>query len=374
MQTAATLAAAERPTSVLTRMLGSRFVAALTHPHSIDRYLVLVSPTWSIHEVRAEVTHVRRETRDVTTLTLKPNALWRGHRAGQYVALTVEIAGVNRTRCFSISSAPTRASGTFEVTVKARPSGAVTPTLVHHTTPGTVVGLSQAQGDFVLPEVLPERLLFVSGGSGITPLMSMLRALTASGGRLPEVTFVHFARSRDDVIFRDALATLARTHRSLRLVIETEAESGRPPALDEHSLAAIVPDYDRIETWACGPESLLAATTKAFQARDAIARLHTERFGFAQSPVNTAPTEARVRFSRSKVEANARDGGSLLAMAEGAGVALASGCRMGICRTCVCRKVSGTTRDLRTGALSEDADVEVQACVSAPVGDVTIDL
>jgi len=374
MQTAATPAAAERPTSVLTRVLGSRFIAALTHPQPVDRYLELVSPTWSTREARAEVVRVRRDTRDVTTLALKPNARWLGHRAGQYVALTVEVAGVRRTRCFSISSPPRRPGEPFEVTVKVRPGGAVTPTLVYHTGPGTIVGLSQAQGDFVLPEVLPARLLFVSGGSGITPLMSMLRALTASGKRLPELTFVHFARSRDGVIFRDELATLAAKHPSLRLAIETETESGRPPALTEHSLAAIVPDYDRCETWACGPEALLLATTRAFHARHATGRLHTERFGFAPAPANTASTGAQVRFSRSRVEARSRDGESLLALAEGAGVALASGCRMGICRTCVCRKVSGTTRDLRTGALSADSDVEVQACVSAPVGDVTIDL
>ncbi len=374
MQTAATPAAAERPTSVLTRVLGSRFIAALTHPQPVDRYLELVSPTWSIREARAEVVRVRRETHDVTTLTLRPNARWRGHRAGQHVALTVEIAGVRRTRCFSISSAPSRTGEPFEVTVKARPGGAVTPTLVHHTRPGTIVALSQAQGDFVLPAVLPERLLFVSGGSGITPLMSMLRALTASKERLPDVTFVHFARSRDDVIFRDELRPLAVKHPSLRLVIETEAELGRPPALTEQSLATIVPDYERCETWACGPEALLAATAGAFHARHATERLHTERFSFAQAPAHAAPTETRVHFSRSKVEANARGGESLLALAEGAGVRIASGCRVGICRTCVCRKVSGTTRDLRTGALSEDSDVEVQACVSAPVGDVTIEL
>src|SRR5215217_4429323 len=94
------------------RVLGSKTLAALTSPHGVDRYLEMVNPMWAATEVRARVVHVRRENPDstaapVATLTLQPTSTWRGHRAGQYVQVGVELPGSSKrlTRCFSISSA-----------------------------------------------------------------------------------------------------------------------------------------------------------------------------------------------------------------------------------------------------------------------------
>jgi ferredoxin-NADP reductase len=323
--------------------LSSRLAAALAYPRAFSDYIELAFPLHSEREVRARVVGVRRETRDVTTLVLKPNRLWAGHRAGQYVALAAEIGGVRRTRCFSISSAEGAAP---EITIKARPGGAVTPALVFGEMKGAIVTLSQAQGDFVLPEVLPERILFVSGGSGITPVMSMLRTL---GLRVhgSEILFVHYARSPADVIFAEELSRYPNVR------VETCRH------VDE--LRTIVPDYESWETWACGPEPMLECL------RGMIPKLHVERFAL---PV--VGTEAEVKFTRSKKQRSGA--GSLLVMAEQAGLTPPSGCRMGICHTCTCRKVSGVTRDLRTGEVSTDENVDIQLCTSAPVGAVEIDL
>jgi stearoyl-CoA 9-desaturase NADPH oxidoreductase len=146
----------------------SRLLAAMTYPRAVDDFVELALPLFSTRSVtgaatpnvtvRARVIDVRRETHDVSTLVLTPNALWSGHRAGQYVALTAEVRGVRMTRCFSIASSEGGdSSRLIALTVKARPDGAVTPVLVSGQLRGAIVELSQATGDFVLPEVLPER-------------------------------------------------------------------------------------------------------------------------------------------------------------------------------------------------------------------------
>jgi ferredoxin-NADP reductase len=328
----------------------------------------LADPLWSSVEVRAEVVEVRRETRDTATLVLRPNRPWRGHLAGQHAALTVELGGVRRTRTFSLSSAPSRGDGLVEVTVKARPGGAVTPGLIREVHPGRVVTLSQAQGTFVLPEPLPEKILLISGGSGVTPVMAMLRELLLTGFR-GEVVFLHHARSPEDVIFGEELRGLARSGPGwLRVVIEEGEVSPERPGLTGSSLEALVPGYERWDAWVCGPEPLMAAAQRAFEDRGAAERVRTERFC-----VGPGGGEGTVSFRRSGREAKGQ-GKALLVLAEQAGLKPKSGCRSGICHLCTCRKVSGVTRDLRTGALSTEEGVEIQLCVSEPLGAVTLDL
>jgi ferredoxin-NADP reductase len=329
-----------------------RLFGALVWPRTLDDWLELAAPLHSSIETRARVIDIIRETADVSTLRLRPNGRWRGHRAGQHVMLTAEVRGIRRTRCFSVASA--EGAETIDLTIKARPGGAVTPALVSGALRGDVVTLSEATGDFVLPEVLPPRLLFVSGGSGITPVMSMLRTLS-NRVHGSEVVFLHYARTPDDVIYREELA------RHGAIVV-----TGLFAAND---LATFVPDFADWDAWVCGPEPFMAAVRGAFEERGEAERVRIERFSLGEP---TVAGEGEVRFVRSR--RTAKGGGSLLPMAEATGVNPASGCRMGLCKTCVCRKVSGTTRDIRTGALSTDANVDIQLCINAPVGKVEIDL
>lgn len=347
----------------------SRLFAAFVYPRAASDYVDLVFPLapTNSERARARIVDVKRETHDVATLVLQPNRSWKGHRAGQYVTLTTEIDGVRRPRCFSIASAEERAGRSIAITVKARPGGAVTPKLVSGEMRGAIVEVSRAMGDFVLPSKMPERLLFISGGSGITPVMSMLRTLIGPRSPAPtaEVTFLHYARSEADVVFRDELARIAeRAGPNLRIHVEL----GR---FDPRVLEAHVPDFERWDTWACGPEPFLETVKSVFAAREAEARVRVERFSLGPGASATS-AESEVSFVASKRSSRGR--GPLLAMAEQAGINPPSGCRIGICRTCVCRKVSGVTRDVRTGALSTDDDVDIQLCISEPVGPVAIDI
>ena len=355
-------------------LLRSRTVAALTSPHGVDRYLEQVNPMWAAHEVRARIVDVQREVDvpgepPVATITLQPTSTWRGHRAGQHVQLGVEINGARRTtRVFTISSPDSRAGDRFTVTLRANPIGVVSRFLVEQAEPGTLVHLSQAEGDFVLPDRVPEHVVFISGGSGITPVMSMLRSLQRRTHR-GRITFIHYARSADHQIFADELAEVRRTGHGtdLHLLHPEQGDPALSPAWLEHT----VPGYRDLPTWACGPAPLIEAVRAAYDGSE------TLKVEYFQPPQKWAGSSGEaggtVTFERSGRSVT-NSGATLLEQAEELGLRPEFGCRMGICFTCTTRKSAGTVRNVITGATSSLPDEDIQICVSAPEGDCHMDL
>jgi ferredoxin-NADP reductase len=330
-----------RRSTVTRRVLDSRLVDLLTGPHGVDRYTELVKPTWTLGEARAEVLAVDRLTPRSVTLTLRPNRTFAGFQAGQHVNLRLEIDGRRVTRCYSPASSEHCADGLLELTVGHHDGGLVSGFLREHARPGMVVGLDGVGGDFVLPAERPERIVLISGGSGITPVLSMLRTL-CDEGHDGEVVFVHYARSAAQAGYR------AELERRL---------TGRfgPAHVDTAAAAVFV----------CGPPALVGAV------REHCPEARSESFVAPVSVIPANPSGARVGFAASGVEA-VDDGRSLLEQAEAAGLRPEHGCRMGICHSCTCRKTSGTVRNLITGAVSTAEEEDVQICVSVPVGDVEI--
>jgi len=358
----------------------SALASALVYPRSVDDYLQLVNPLWSNTAIRARVMTVTQETADTVSLELAPNWNFRSYRAGQYVAVSLDIEGVRHTRCFSLSSSPLRGGHLITITVKAHPGGVVSTYLVEKAKPGLVLTLSEPRGEFVLPRVLPSRVLMISGGSGITPCISLLRTLLLGSYR-GEISFLHFARSDAEVIFGAELRELAARHKNLKLTICAGPQVRRSPlerwTLTEPILEALVPNFPLVDTWVCGPARLLDAVQRIYGARGALARLRVEHFTGPSTVVTAEPDAAvagNVEFARAGRSILAQSVHNLLEQAEAVGLNPSSGCRMGICQTCKCRKLRGVTRDLRTGELSTNADVDIQLCVSAPVGDVVLDL
>jgi ferredoxin-NADP reductase len=358
-------------------VLGSKLADALTTPHGVDRYVELVRPAFSLREVRAEVVAVRRPTARSVTLALRPNANWDGFRPGQFVRLSTEIDGVRHTRCYSPASSA-HVGDLIELTAHAQPDGAVSPVLRASARPGMVVSLSQAEGDFALPDERPEQLLLISGGSGITPVMSMLRTLCHEGHRGP-IAFLHYARDEHDVAYARQLAELAAGHANVRLLHGySRAATGAGELSGRFARAHLRAggvDPAHALTFACGPVGLLDAVRATWADEGLEERLHVEQFT-APSPVvvdGDGHAAGSVRFARSGVEASGT-AFPLLDQAEAAGLTPTSGCRMGICHTCTCRKLEGAVRDLRTGEVSTAPDELIQICVNAPVGDVTLDI
>lgn len=348
---------------------------ALATPHGIDRYLELIDPTWSVRDARAIVSEVRRQTPRSVTLSLVPNGNWAGFEAGQHTTLTVEIDGVRHSRCYSMATSAHR-QGSFELTVKLRPGGTVSPYLHASAERGMVVGLSPAQGAFTLPATRPDRLVLISGGSGITPVMSMLRTLCDEGDS-GLVAFLHYSLRADDMPYRIELARLAADHPNVRLLRAFTEEPGQGELdglfCDAHLLAADR-SWQDAETYVCGPAPLVHSVRARFEQEDLVDRLHMEAFTLT-FPVSApgAGASGIVRFQRSGVDIDA-DGRTLLELAEAAGLRPTHGCRMGICHTCTRHMTHGTVRDLRTGITRTAVDIDLQLCVHVPYGDVALEL
>ncbi len=349
-------------TETLTRRMSrSPLLNLLTGPHGVDRYTEIVDPTWTQDQARARVVAVRRQTSRSVTLTLQPNGAFAGFRAGQHINLSVEIDGRRRTRCYSPASA--EGSPLIELTIGRHDDGLVSAYLCDHARPGMVVGLDSVGGDFVMPVVRPRRLLFVSGGSGITPVLSMVRTLRAEGFS-GEIAFIHYARTAAEACYReelDALPGVRVLHGYTRDTTGSDLDGRFGP---EH-LAAAMPDPDAV--FVCGPAVLIEAV------REIVPQAYSESFVPPEFALPTETSGGTITFTDSGVDV-VDDGQPLLAQAEAAGLNPESGCRMGISHSCTRFKKSGAVRNLITGAVSTADGEDIQICVTAPVGDVAIEL
>src|SRR3954453_10707639 len=201
-------------------------VTALTSPLLPDDYLEMINPLWSTRELRGRVERIDEETPDAATVLIKPGYAWEGHKPGQFLRIGLDIKGVRHWRAYSLTSDPQRPDGCISITVKNVDEGTVSPYLVKRGRPGTIVSLGGVEGDFVLPEDLPDKLLFISAGSGITPIMSMLRSLDHRD-ELHDAVLIHSARHEADVIFGKQLRRLAAKHTGFRLCEQHTGEMGR---------------------------------------------------------------------------------------------------------------------------------------------------
>ncbi|QWQ45641.1 ferredoxin reductase [Streptomyces sp. YPW6] len=334
----------------------------VTTPLMPSDYLDLVSPLRTGADLRGRIEEVHPETSDAATVVIRPGRAWRGHTAGQYVRIGVDVDGVRLWRAYSITSPADRRDGRITITVKAIPDGKVSNHLVRRAKPGTLIQLDQPTGDFVLPRAKPAKVLYLTAGSGITPVMGMLRSI-----ELDDVVMVHCAPRPGDVIFRRELHRLV-VDEGLRL---TEVHTDTDGKLDIARLQELVPDWAERETWACGPAGLLDAAEEHWAGHDALERLHTERF---RPGIVVAGDGGEVTFSTTGRTVGADGATPLLDIGEEAGVLMPSGCRMGICFGCVTPLKAGAVRDLRTGEITEAGPgVLIQTCVSAAAGPCDIE-
>ena len=184
-------------------------VRALFTPLLPDDYLELINPLWSTQELRGRIERIQRETADAVTIFIKPGWEWPGHEPGQYLRIGFVVDGVHHWRAYSLTSDPGRPDGLHQHHAQARRGGqASRPSSCARRSRGRIVRLGGVEGTFMLPDPLPERLLFISAGSGITPIMSMLRDLDRRDA-LADVVHLHSARTPGDVIFGAQLREMA---------------------------------------------------------------------------------------------------------------------------------------------------------------------
>jgi stearoyl-CoA 9-desaturase NADPH oxidoreductase len=347
----------------------------LTTPLLPDDYLTLINPLWSARELRGRIVSVTPEAEDAATIVVEPGWGWDfPHAAGQYIGIGVAIDGRFVWRSYSLTTPPARDGRRLVITVRAMPDGFASQHLVNGVEPGTVVRLAPPAGEFVLPDPLPEKVLFLTAGSGITPVMAMLRSLDRRPDVGEDVVLVHSAPDAERALFADELDLLARRHPSWRIVqrhTRTEGHLELPTGLDE-----VVPDWRERQTWACGPAEMLDDAETSFADAGRADALHLERFAASFSGSAEGGT---ITFARSGRTVETDGATTVLQAGEQAGIPMPFGCRMGICHTCVAPLSSGAVRDLRDGTESRVADTDqstrtVQTCVTAASGDCTVDL
>ena len=350
-------------------LLGGRVVAAACTPHHVDQYLSLFEPTWSLRDVRARIVGVQKEYGDAVSIFLVPNENFRGFAPGQYVRLSVTVDGVRHTRCFSISSAPHEP--TLRITIKQQPGGKVSTWACARAQVGQVIDLSQAMGDFTLSASTPKRLLFIAGGSGITPFRSLVLHLLHANHDV-DVTCLHF--SRGEGTFSHELNALCVNNANFHYVPFSSASRER---LTAATIELHAKHWRESDVYVCGPQSLESAACNLMKEHDHQGQLHVERFVAAVPPPNLhAATSAghALQFARAGRVVATGVRRTLLEEAEYAGLKPAFGCRMGVCHTCKCTKVSGAVRNELTGVVSSEPEEEIRLCVSTAHSDVIIDL
>jgi stearoyl-CoA 9-desaturase NADPH oxidoreductase len=345
-------------------------ISSLSSPLLPDDYLEMINPLWSTRELRGRIESIDAETSDAATVLIKPGYRWDRHKPGQYLRIGLDIDGVRHWRAYSLTSDPDREDGRISITVKNVDEGTVSPFLVKGCEPGTIVGLGGVEGDFVLPEELPEKLLFISAGSGITPIMSMVRHL-AHEDRLNDALLIHSAHDEEDVIFGEQLDELEAEHEGFRVHRQYTTENGR---LKPSDLEEICPDWKERETYLSGPAEMLDDMDEHWDTHGDCDCLHMERF---QPKLNADIEEGKggtIVFTESDCETESDGSTPILVAGEEAGLDLPYGCREGVCHTCVGKLVSGQIRDLRSGKVGGNEGENIRTCINAPEGPVEIEL
>ncbi|WP_244412768.1 hybrid-cluster NAD(P)-dependent oxidoreductase [Ancylobacter novellus] len=351
---------------------------------------------------------IREETPDVKTFVLAPKdpCVFR-YQPGQFLTLDLNIGGESINRCYTIASAPTRPH-TISITVKRVPGGPVSNFLHDNIRVGSVLHAVGPMGDFSCfaqgtPSPSP-KYLFLSGGSGITPLMSMARSFHDLA-EPRDLIFVHAARSPVDIVFRNELELMARNQPdSFRFAPICEADSPREPwhglrgRLNLGLLNHIAPDYKEREIFVCGPAPFMAAVREMLKtAGFDMSRHHEESFDFAelakaepevaaeveiaegvqavQEALAPGVTTYTIEFAKQKRSIECRSDMFVLDAARRAGVRLPSSCAKGLCGTCKSKLISGTV-DMKHGGGIRQREIDAGMallCCSKPTSDLVVD-
>ncbi len=340
----------------------------LFRPLRPDDYLEMINPLWTTVELRGKVERVEPQGSQAASVLIRPGYEWVGHKPGQYVRLGVVIDGRYHWRAYSLTSDPEPEDGLISVSPKKVETGVVSPYLVEKIKSGELVRLGEVEGVFTLPEPLPAKMLFISAGSGITPIMSMLRSLDRRGN-LGDVMVIHSARTRDEVMFLSVLEDLAERYEDMQLDLRLTSDRGRmsPSDLDE-----LCPDWRDREAFCSGPSELLDGLIEHWEDNGDPDRLHFERFQPKIGGDGGEGEGGEVTFLDSDKTVECDGSTPILEAGEEAGLELAFGCRIGICHTCVGTLKSGKLRDLRSGEVTEPTGQDVRICINAAEGDVEL--
>lgn len=343
----------------------------------VDAWLALLHPALRLNRVMAQVTARQWVADDMLALCLRPNGNWRGAQPGQHLQLYLERNGVRLSRSYSLTAI--HADGSLQIAIKRQPGGRVSPYLLEQLAVGELLELGPAYGELCWPAAA-QGVLLLAAGSGITPLLGLLRAALAQGFSAP-ICLLHYVREQGQRAFVAELQALQGQYANLQVRWALSAGAGEQDELRGRFAAehlASIAGLKQRSVLACGPAGFVEAVRHWWQG----AEVQGERQGELQVEAFTPPAlsrdigrrTVRLGFARSQLVAQADNQRSLLEQAEAQGLKPAHGCRQGICASCTCILLSGAVRDLRSGALFSEPGQSIRLCVSAPHSDMEIDL
>ncbi|MCW7468761.1 ferredoxin reductase [Leptospira kanakyensis] len=349
-----------------------QFLSSLQGKEWADFLLGEINPRFSVTAIKAKVVAVREETADAKTIVLKPNWLWKGFRSGQHVPVTVEIAGRRVTRFYSLSSRPD--DKLLSITVKRQKGGLVSNFINTNIKKGDVLELGEATGEFVLPKTLPSKFLFLAGGSGITPIHSILKQLEANQFK-GKATLLYFVRSFEDIILRSSLEEIAKSTGWLEIKYifsDVPKEGYDSGFLTKEILQKYAEDLKSYSVYVCGPAPMQTKALSLLEGNEIKSELFLLPGQTSLKVKKTGTVDVFLSLSHKTIQVKGER--SLLEELEDQGIYPQSGCRMGICHTCVCKKAVGSVTDLSNGEVSELGEENIQICVSRAESNLELEL
>lgn len=329
------------------------------------------------------------EAPDVMTFTFKPEqpGHWFRYLPGQFVTLELPVGPEPVLRTYTLSSSPSRPY-TVSVTVKAQKNSIGTRWMFENLKPGMKIRAIGPLGDFSYVKHPGEKYLFISAGSGITPMMSMTRDMA---DRQPDtdVAFIHCARSPDDIICRWELEYLARhlPYFHLGFIVEqlgrSQLWSGLKGFIDRAKISLLAPDFLERTVFCCGPEPFMATVRESLQSAGFdMSRYHEETFQpvAPEMPVVVADASGevpayKVSFTLAGKDAKCEPGFTVLQTARANGVRIGAACESGLCGTCRVMLLSGQVDMNHNGGILDEEIEEgyILACCSRPKTDIEVE-
>ena len=359
-------------------------------------------PQWSTKKTPVICVNVIQETHNVKTFQFRANSpqLFT-FKAGQFIGIQLEINGERHNRSYTIASSPSRPH-LLELTIKKEQGGAVSPWLHENILVGSELEVRGPAGRFNNLDIESDKVLLISAGSGITPMMSMAR-FWSDVEPSKDVRFLNWVRSVEDIIFRRELSLLDFKTPAFELdVICTQpglSENwlGRRGRINTTVLKDMVDDINDREIFCCGPEGFMEQVKICLEALDFdISHYHDESFdpggkkkaklaevkgGSAQNSPQTNPNEPirniyQVKLIKSGQQFEIRSDEILLDKLEAQGVLIDTGCRAGNCGACRVHKISGRTETQNeTGLLREDRQRgDILTCTTHVKSDIELEL
>jgi len=332
-----------------------------------------LSNTWSVNRIKAKVVRIEDESPDTKSFYLRPNSLWKGFIPGQHLSISVKINGRFQTRTFSFSSHPKEKY--IRITVKKIPGGQVTNFLHENSKIGDIWDLGEAEGSFILNDLKKDtQLLYISGGSGITPILSHLKNLSLENFTSP-ITLLYFAKTEKDLLFKNELNLLTHTLPSLKIIYFLSDEKNpnyNTGIFSKEILFHHIPNFRECSTFICGPEGLKNLVLDLYRSENLLDKLQSEDFCIS----NTIETDFESQKVKLLYRSREEEVGSsnILDSLLSKGISLQHGCKAGICNTCACMKAKGRVKNMITGKISEDSREKIKLCVSIAMTEVHLEV